>query len=64
MKTTLPLGLTARAVVLVRCGKTGRPKFDRPFGEYPLWAQAAFIGMLTPEEVQELCHPVSEESAA
>ena len=42
-----------RGVALVRCGQTGRPRFDLPMCEYPLWAQDEFRKMLTPAEVRE-----------
>lgn len=48
-----PVAPRVRGVALVRCGKTGRPKFDRPMREYPWWAQEAFRRMLTPREVEE-----------
>lgn len=50
VKPCLPM---VRGVALVRCGKTGRPKFDLPMQQYPLWAQDAFMKMLTPAEVKE-----------
>ena len=51
-RPTLP-GVEARGVILVRCGKTGRPKFDLPMCMYPSWAQAEFRKMLTPAEIAE-----------
>ncbi len=43
-----------RGVVLVRDGVTGLPKFDKPFWEYPEWAQEAFIEMMTDDEIADL----------
>lgn len=48
-----PLNFEARAVVLIRDGATGRPRFDLPMREYPEWAQEGFRQMMTPEEIEE-----------
>lgn len=44
---------TVRGVVLVRDGKTGRPKFDLPMHDYPWWAQEGFRRLMTPREIAE-----------
>ena len=42
-----------RGAALVRCGITGRPKFDFPLCMYPSWAQDEFRKVMTESEIGE-----------